>query len=184
VKTLVFILLFLSFMITPCHSVPVISDDFYLSRGDIFDSNSVTASNILPNTLRLTLIRGESTEIRADVLPENTTEHELTWTLPDKNGTVEIYPHGNHCTVVGVKLGEEILRIAAHGGANRDVSVSVKEPEKIQTRSFEYSGSPKDTKKLTTTTIQTAVRILITLGAAAVLFSLFIAISHSRRWKK
>lgn len=182
-KKLVSILLFLFLAVTCTHAAPTISEDFYLKNGELSPKDVVGVMRILPNTLRLTLFEGESSEIYADVFPENATEAELQWSLPDNAGKVDIYPRGVWCTVCAVSEGEENIRITARDGVSANVAVQVKKPQQIRTRTFDYQGEEEKTEVFTDTVMRFIIRFLITL-AAALLFAVVILGVKQRGWKK
>ena len=110
-KKFVFISFFLFFSVACVHAAPVIPEEFYLRNESLYERGTVAVMSILPNTLRLTLFEGESSEIYADILPEAAEDTELVWSLPDNAGKVNIYPRGGRCTVFAVSEGEENIRI-------------------------------------------------------------------------
>ncbi len=182
-KKLVFIFLSLFLGVTCAYAAPIISEDFYLRNGGMCEKDAVDVMSILPNTLRLTLFEGESSEIYADVIPKNVVASELQWSLPDDAGKVNIYPRGERCTVYAVSEGEENIRITARDGVSANVAVQVKKPQEIRTRTFDYHGEEEKTEVFTDTVMQFIVRFLITL-AAALLFAVVILAVKQRGWKK
>ncbi len=182
-KKLVFIFAFLFSAIICTHAAPIISEDFYLKNGELSQKDAVNAMSILPNTLRLTLFEGESSEIYADVIPKSVASSELQWSLPDDAGKVNIYPRGERCTVYAVSEGEENIRITLGNDVSTNVAVQVKKPQEIRTRTFEYEGEGEKSEVFTDTVMQFIVRFLITLAAALLLAVVILAVKQ-RGWKK
>ncbi len=182
-KKLVLVFAFLISAVICTHAAPIISEDFYLKNEELSQKDAVDAMSILPNTLRLTLFEGESSEIYADVFPKSATEAELQWSLPDNAGRIDIYPNGERCSVYGIAEGEENIRITARDGVSANVVVQVKRPQEIRTRTFEYEGEEQKSEVFTDTVMQFIVRFLITL-AAAMLFAVVILTVKQRGWKK
>lgn len=93
--------------------------------------------NILPNTLRMSITRGEYGSLRADVTPDAKLCEKLIWRLMKNTGAIEIYPSGETCTVFGCEAGEETVEIALNGEKTVQVDITVTEPKEIRLRSFE-----------------------------------------------
>lgn len=184
-KKLVFVLLFICLMTGESCAVPVIEREFYLNNERLYDSETVKVTNILPSTLRLTLFEGESCEIYADVIPENA-PRELMWSLPDGLGTVNIFPRGEFCTVYGVGEGTEDIRIETENGkASATVSVEVKRPREIRTRSFEYSANSAEQREIFTSTVMLfIIRFLLTLAFSALLAAVWMFIRQRGKKNK
>ena len=112
----------------------IIQNDFYLDN--LKYATERKECLILPNTLRIDILQGESYELFADAGGE---EENLLWETVGA-GVVELYPEMARCTVYGKGVGEDKIRISIDGDDEVYVEVSVgKKPEVVQ-RSFEIKA--------------------------------------------
>ena len=124
-KKLACFVLFL-FLVQASANEVTIPEDFYINDGDLIKKGAIIAENILPSALRVCITEGESYELYADVLPENTTEQE-------GYSSVSITPQTERCTVFGKSAGNARIRVTAPGGAAAEIDVEIKEAKKTNT---------------------------------------------------
>lgn len=161
--------------------MPVVSGegivrDYYLRNREFAVMSEKV--NILPNTLRMNITRGEYGSLRADVTPNAKLCEKLSWRLKKNTGAVEIYPSGETCSVYGLSAGEETVEIALDGKKTVQVDITVTEPREVQQRSFELSSEPRHESYFTSTLVSWLARGFFA-AAIAILFAVGIL-----AWKK
>ena len=159
-----------------------VPEDFYLNNTPLQPAQE-SEIKILPSTLRVMLFVGESEEVYADVIPENTPGTDISWSLSRNGEAVRIYPQGRTCMIVAVSEGEEVLAVSC-GGESVNIPVSVRESPKIHLRSFEYEEKHRAENKTPLKAYRAVVRILITLGAFLCFVAVFYIINNKVARKK
>ena len=165
-------------ILTPAVSGEGIVWDYYLRNREFAVMKEKV--NILPNTLRMNLIRGEYGSLRADVTPNAKLCEKLSWRLKKNAGAVEIYPSGESCTVYGLAAGEETVEIALDGKKTVQVDITVTEPREIQIRSFELEEEPRHESFFTSALVSWISRGFF-MAAIAILCAMGILMWKKRR---
>ncbi len=137
-KKLISSVLFLCFLLF-VNAESTIPEDFYINNGRILPKGSILAENVLPNALRVCICEGESYELYADILPENTTEKKLVWKIFEGEKIISISTRNNRCTLFGKKSGNARLSVTAPGGAGAEISIEIKPAPKETTEITEYN---------------------------------------------
>lgn len=160
-KKLFLVLLFL-FIFVPRGSA-IIGEDYYTENKESIEAISC-AENVLPNTLRLVLEVGQSETLYATLLPEDTNDSIIAWSVSGDGDSLRLYPEGSSCRVYGEAIGEGKIEIETLGGAKREVSVSVTEKEEIKTRDFEVRERENRGSVFTEQVVQNIIRTLISFA--------------------
>lgn len=161
-KKLISSALFLCFVFL-VNAESTIPEDFYINNGRILPKGSILAENVLPSALRVCICEGESYELYADLLPENTTEKKLVWKVYEGEKVISILVKNNRCTLFGEKSGSARLSVTAPGGAGAEISIEIK-------------PAPKKTAEITEYTIPEREKTKESEGKAAKTFSVILVI--------
>ncbi len=165
-------------ILTPAVSGEGIVWDYYLRNREFAVMKEKV--NILPNTLRMNLTRGEYGSLHADVTPNAKLCEKLSWRLVRNTGAVEIYPSGETCSVYGLAAGEETVEIALDGKKSVKVDITVTEPREIQIRSFELEEEPERESLFTAALVSWLARGFF-MASLAILFAVGILMWKKRR---
>jgi len=129
-KRFICFILFLFFVLWAKAEV-TIPEDFYTNNGEIFGKDAIVAENVLPETLLVCIEEGECRELYADLIPRNTTERKLVWSVDNGYSSISISPGKEGCTLMGKKAGNAKITVTAPGGASAEISVEVRPVKKI-----------------------------------------------------
>lgn len=153
-----------------------ITEDFYLNNAPL-QSPAGTETKLLPSTLRVALLAGDSEEIYVDVVRGEAWDTEVSWQLSKNNGAVQIYPRGKTCAILALSEGEDNLAVSC-AGETVNIPVAVQNPPEIQVRSFEYEGKLHTQNGVPLKMYRTVVRVLVTLGTVLCFGSVFCIINN------
>ena len=137
-KKLAFILI-LFLLPSNAYAAFTVPEDFYLDNSAVITDEK--ASRILPNTLRLVIVEGESGELFAESFPEGGYCN-AKWQITGEGA--KLFPRENTCTVLGIFPCRETVTLSSEGGKTFEIAVEVKPKRHKAVRSFDYEGEPKD----------------------------------------